>query len=116
MRLTLLWIPVVWAGLTIGQWAIAETDLSTLPDPTRPVAVGESENVRNRGLTSIRINARQRTAVIDGRTVSVGDAVSGGVVQDIRPDEVLIRRGDKVSTLRLMPELKRNAPQGNIEK
>jgi len=116
MRLTLLWIVVVWTGLTVGQWVAAETDLSTLPDPTRPAAVGESADVRPRGLTSIRITARQRTAVINGRTVTVGDTVSGGVVQDIRPDEILIRRGDSVSTLRLMPELKRNAPQGNSGK
>jgi len=110
MRLILLWTAAVLTGLTVGRWAVAETDLSTLPDPTRPAAVGESVDVRPRGLTSIRISAHQRHAVIDGRTVSVGDAVSGGVVQDIRPDEVLIRHGDRVSALRLMPELKRNAP------
>lgn len=117
MRLTLLlWVTAVWTGLSVGQWAVAETDLSTLPDPTRPASVGEPEGVRSRGLTSIRITARQRFAVIDGRTVSVGDAISGGVVQDIRPEEVLIRRGDSVSALRLMPELKRNAPQGKTGK
>lgn len=116
MRLNPFWIATVLTGLTIGRWAVAESDLSTLPDPTRPAAVGESEAVRSRGLTSIRISEHRRHAVIDGQTVSVGDAVSGGVVQDIRPDEVLIRRGDAVSALRLMPELKRNASKGNSGK
>ena len=116
MRLTLLWTAAILTGLTVGRCVVAETDLSTLPDPTRPAAAGESVDVRPRGLTSIRISARERNAVIDGRTVSVGDTVGGGVVQDIRPDEVLIRRGDHVSALRLMPELKRNAPQGKTGK
>lgn len=116
MRLTLLRTAVLLTGLTLGQCVVAETDLSTLPDPTRPAAVGESADVRSRGLTSIRITVRHRNAVIDGKTVTVGDAASGGVVQDIRPDEVLIRRGDHVSALRLMPELKRTAPQGKTGK
>jgi hypothetical protein len=116
MRLTPMWIAVIWTGLAVGPWAVAETDLSLLPDPTRPATVGEAEGVRSSGLTSIRITARQRHAVIDGRTVSVGDAVRGGVVQDIRPEEVLIKRGDRVSALRLMPDLKRNVPQGKTGK
>ena len=104
------------AGLMVGRGVAAELDLSTLPDPTRPLSVGESEEVHSRGLTSIRITTRQRSAVIDGRSVSVGDTASGGVVQDIRPDEVQIKRRDGVTTLRLMPELKRQAPQGSTAK
>ena len=116
MRLNIVWMAVLVAGLNFGTGAAAETDLSTLPDPTRPAAAGESEDVHPRGLTAIRITARQRYAVIDGQTVSVGDTAAGSVVQAIRPDKVLIRRGDQVSTLRLMPELKHKVPQGNTGK
>ena len=113
MRLILLWIAAASAGIAAAGPALAGADLATLPDPTRPAAAGASEDVRPRGLTAIRITAHGRSAVIDGKVVSVGDAIHGGVVQDIRPDEVLVRTGDRVSTLRLVPDLKRNAPQRN---
>jgi len=101
----------VMTGITClpAREAWAETDLSALPDPTRPIAAGETDETRGRGLTSIRITSRGHYAVIDGRTVTVGDTVAGGVIQEIRPDEVILK-GTRVATLRLMPELKRNLP------
>jgi len=116
MRLILLFAAVVWMACASARPAAAESDISALPDPTRPITAGESDEVRVRGLTSIRITSRGRQAVIDGRTVTIGDTVAGGVIRDIRPDEVILKDGDRVSTLRLMPELKRNAPQRNTAK
>ena len=105
MRLNILLIAVV-VGLVSGGRVFAESDVSVLPDPTRPAGVGDMEGVRTRGLTEIRITAHGRSAVIDGRTVSIGDSVNGAVVRDIRPDEVILGRGGQLSTLRLMPQLK----------
>lgn len=116
MRLILLLIAVAWMACASAWPALAESDFSALPDPTRPITAGESDEVRVRGLTSIRITSRGRHAVIDGKTVSIGDTVAGGVIQDIRPDEVILKDGVRVSTLRLMPELKRNASQRNTGK
>jgi hypothetical protein len=103
-------IVAAWVGLAVCQISGAATDISGLPDPTRPAAAGESEAVANRGLSAIRITPRQRFAVIDGRTVSVGDSVPGGVVQDIRQDEVTIKSGERVTRMRLVPSLKRATP------
>lgn len=105
----LLMTAAAWAGFLSAGPVQAEADLSLLPDPTRPVGVGEMEGVRSRGLTAIRITSRDRRAVIDGRTVGVGDSVNGAVVRDIRPEEVILQNGDRVSTMRLSPEIKRNA-------
>lgn len=113
MRLILLLAAAIGMACAAARPVSAESDFSALPDPTRPIAAGESDDVRVRGLTSIRITSRGRQAVIDGRTVTIGDTVAGGVIQDIRPDEVILKDGGRVSTLRLMPELKRNAPQRN---
>jgi MSHA biogenesis protein MshK len=105
MRLNLLLIAAALC-LASGSRVSAESDLSVLPDPTRPAGVSDVESIRNRGLTEIRITPHNRSAVIDGRTVRIGDTVNGAVVSDIRPDEVVLKRGEQLSTMRLMPQLK----------
>lgn len=111
MRLNILLIAFS-IGLLPGSRVFAESGGSYLPDPTRPAGVGDMENVRTQGLTAIRITTVSRYAVIDGKTVSVGDVVDGGVVSDIRPEEVILKRGAQFSTLRLMPELKKFPHKG----
>lgn len=111
MRLNILLIAVA-VSLVSGSRVLAESEISALPDPTRPAGVGDMESVRTRGLTEIRITPHDRSAVIDGRTIRIGDTVNGAVVNDIRPDEVVLKRGEQLSTLRLMPQLKKIPNKG----
>jgi len=85
---------------------------SNLSDPTRPVdyfapAAAAKGEARSYGpvLQSTMVSPLRKRAVIDGKTVAVGDKVSDAQIVDIRPYEVILRRGNQQSSLRLMPKL-----------
>lgn len=91
---------------------------SALPDPTRPadapvVRAGGAPAPGGPVLQSTLVSAARRTAVIDGRTVAVGDRVHGGTVVDIQPYEVRIRKNGRDVSLRLAPRLARE--KGRVE-
>lgn len=78
----------------------------TLPDPTRPYGYGEIPPVVilepdlpreqiNWRLTAIRIAPQDKTAILNGRLVRVGDMVDGAVIVEINPAAVLIDFEDK---------------------
>ena len=54
-------------------------------------------------LTSTLITRDRKSAVINGRQVTVGDKVNGAKVIDISPTEVRIRHRDQILTLHLLP-------------
>lgn len=82
--------------------------LAGLGDPTRPMGGGAvAEPVRGGGpvLQSTMVSDHRVSAVISGQTVTVGARVAGGEVVAIRPYEVVIRRGGREQTLRMVPRL-----------
>ncbi len=87
-----------------------------LTDPTRPYdgrATNYVEPARGPVLQSTRISAQRKSAVISGRTVSVGDMVDGAVVADIRSYEVILNKAGRETSLRLLPKLTKE--KGNAE-
>ena len=97
-------------GLLAVVGSQAADILAGLADPTRPsylaVDVG-SGKLQPMGpvLQSTFISASQRRAVISGRTYTVGDQFGGGVITDIQPYEVVLKRADRETRLRLFPRL-----------
>jgi hypothetical protein len=94
----------------IGVWMTAPSQAQTLSDPTRPnrgsaSPVSVTPVFRGPVLQATRVSAQNKLAIISGRAVTVGDAVDGAVVADIRPYEVVLRRGGRETTLRLLPKL-----------
>lgn len=97
-----LLIGILWLMPSLGT-------AGALPDPTRPAdapvlrAVGAAP--RGPVLQSTLVSSMRRTAVIDGRTVGIGDRVQGATVIDIQPYEVRIRQNGREASLRLLPRL-----------
>jgi len=95
--------------------ALAGTAIAdALSDPTRPATYsapaggGGAKAERAYGgpvLQSTMVSPLRKRAVIDGKTVAVGDKVADAQIVDIRPYEVILRRGAQQTSLRLMPKL-----------
>lgn len=91
---------------------------SPLPDPTRPA---DAPIARANGgtaaagpvLQSTLVSPTRRVAVIDGRTVGVGDKVHGATVVDIQPYEVRIHQNGRDARLRMLPRLAKE--KGTVE-
>jgi hypothetical protein len=85
--------------------------LTGLVDPTRPAftaAAGTTGAVaRPRGpeLHSTFISATQRRAMISGKSYVVGDKFGGGTITDIQPYEVVLKKADRETRMRLLPKL-----------
>lgn len=94
-------------GLILSAQAGA---VGALSDPTQPAdygvpASGGAARARGPVLQSTFVAPDRKRAVIDGRSVGVGDTVNGARVVDIRPYEVVLRQGGRETSLRLMPQL-----------
>ena len=96
------------AGFATGSLA---NDFAGLADPTRPVYSTESgapaAAARPRGpmLQSTFISASQRRAVISGKSYVVGDKFGGGTITAIQPYEVVLKKAERETRLRLLPKL-----------
>jgi len=83
-----------------------------LRDPTRPpdapLAGSDSGAIATRAaprLQSVLVSSNgRRVAVIDGRTVRVGDRVGEASVTGIGETSVALRRGKTIETIRLYPK------------
>lgn len=100
----------VWLTAALLSGAVAAGDLDNLPDPTNPgqATAGSPSS----GVQSILITPRGKQAVIQGRTVSVGDRVGDALVVDILPYEVVLSRGGRESRMRLVPRLEKQKTEG----
>lgn len=88
----------------------ANDSLAGLVDPTQPVHGGTTGGAAAQKpagpvLQSTFISTSQRRAVISGKTYAVGDKFGGAVITEIQPYEVVMKRSDKESHLRLLPKL-----------
>lgn len=85
-----------------------------LVDPTRPPDAPLAGNGSGSGAIAARATPRlqsvlvassgRRVAVIDGRTVRVGDRVGEASVAEIADTSVTLRRGKTIETIRLYPK------------
>ncbi len=78
-----------------------------LDDPMRPPqAVTRSAATRVEpgfSLSSTFIGAQERRAVINGKTVRIGDRIAGARVETIEPTQVRLQRGGSEILVRLLP-------------
>jgi hypothetical protein len=80
----------------------------TLPDPMRPpnasVFTRSSKSVQQHYyLSSILISPEHRSAIINGKSVVVGDRIGNARVRQIQGNEVTIVVSGKTRTLTLLP-------------
>lgn len=81
-----------------------------LQDPTRPPA-GLSQGNAGAPVTSgpqlqsVRISARQRSAIISGQRVKVGEKLGDARVVMISENEVILKGGSGLQTLKLFPDV-----------
>lgn len=96
--LTLLLLPAWWLPLRVVA----------LDDPMRPPQVVQPAQTARATtgftLTSTFITRDERRAVINGKTVRIGDRVADARVESIEATQVRMRRGDKDIIVRLVPE------------
>jgi MSHA biogenesis protein MshK len=100
---------LLWFALSAG---VAHADLfqGNLTDPTRPAGLdGQAGPAANNAVTEIRISARERSAVINGRSLKIGDRYGDGVVADIRTHEVILESAGRRTSLRLVPKLEKES-------
>lgn len=100
--------------LVVALTGIAPTsladDFAGLADPTRPAYSMESGTpaaAKPTGpmLQSTFISASQRRAVISGKSYVLGDKFGSGTITDIQPYEVVLKKADRETRLRLLPKL-----------
>lgn len=96
-------------GFMASAWA---DDFAGLADPTRPAysiengaAVVTAARPTGPMLQSTFISASKRRAVISGKFYVVGDKFGGGTITDIQPYEVVLKKADRETRLRLLPKL-----------
>lgn len=87
--------------LTCGQSAMA------LDDPMRPPTASAVRSSTSSGsaytLSSTFIARDRKSAIINGRQVSVGDRINGARVVEIMPTQVQLQAQDRTVTVQLLP-------------
>jgi hypothetical protein len=96
------------AGFVAGSQA--DDSLAGLVDPTQPAysgTLGGTVASKPTGplLQSTFISTSQRRAVISGKSYTVGDKFGGAVIADIQPYEVVLKKADRETRLRMLPKL-----------
>jgi len=87
----------------------------TLVDPTRPPASVSPGDVHSPAaqagpvLQSILISPVRTVAIISGQTVRVGDRIGDAQVAKITENEVILRSGKGLQTLKLFPSVEKRA-------
>jgi len=96
-------------SLSVAMPSVAQA----LADPTRPPNVVDAATAESGAavtgpvLKSILLSSSRRLAVIDGRTVNVGDRVGKARVIAIDADSVKLRGSEGITLLKLLPEVKK---------
>ena len=83
---------------------------ATLRDPTRPpqsISQPATDNVTDSGspVQFISISGKQRTALVRGVLVKVGDQISEGRIIHIASTGITVRSDEGVSVLKLFPDV-----------
>lgn len=99
-------------AVSIGAITASSAD-DTFRDPTRPPSilfapVGAAET-GGPVLQSVRISPGQRSAIISGEQVRLGDKFGGARVIKINETEVVLKSRDGLQTLKLFPDAEKRA-------
>ena len=99
-----------WLGFLLSTVpAIASAE--TLVDPTRPPALIATEQPGSVPagpmLQSVLISPKRKEAIIAGKTVRVGDKFGEARVIKISENEVVLRNGSEMQTLKLFPDVEK---------
>ncbi|HZW14191.1 MAG TPA: hypothetical protein VFF81_13495 [Noviherbaspirillum sp.] len=96
--------------------AVTSASAQALVDPTRPPAsLGAEPAVSGQAvqsgpvLQSILISPRRKEAIISGQTVKVGDKVGEATIVRIAEDQVVLRHGKDLETLKLFPNIEKRS-------
>lgn len=82
-----------------------------LDDPTRPpdhrliFPGGKKATIERFTLSSVRISAVRRSAIVNDRTVEAGDTINGAKVVAIYSSSVKLRKQGKIFTVKLIPQV-----------
>ena len=96
-------------GLLLAASSASQAALGQpLGDPMRPPEASASPSIEPRTeastrLQSVLISGHRRAAVIDGRSVGLGERIGDATVVAISPSEVTLQRGSERQTLKLYP-------------
>jgi MSHA biogenesis protein MshK len=131
--MTIGWYKLVTAA---SRWAVSALCILSaalchaedLPDPTRPPASilwgggagtagqgGEAESgavTRQTGLQSTIISRTRRAAIIDGKTVELGEKHGDARLIQVNEGSVVLQSGKKLQVLKLFPDV-RKSPSEN---
>ncbi len=99
---------ITYLMLLFGVTAQSSLAVEVLNDPMRPLVVNKSSAKKKAAVTgyrlsSIFISPTRRAAIINGRTVTVGEKVNNAKVLEIHATEVTISYAGKARTLTLLP-------------
>lgn len=98
------------------------TAAQALPDPTRPYGFGSVVEIQQSfiadkkpewRLSGIRINDKQRSAILNGRLVREGTDLGMATVVEIRPTELVLSQDHKQVVIKLLlSDIKRLSDEG----
>lgn len=99
--------------LTLMMFSAAPITIQAqLDDPTRPpgyrlVLPGGKKTATTTyfSLSSVRISATRRSAIVNDRSVESGDTVNGAKVIAIYPSSVKLKKQGKIFTIRLVSQI-----------
>lgn len=83
--------------LPLLVWATAVSSSELPADPTRPANLKEVKTVvkkapqRNFAVTYIKVQGKEKVAMVNGQMVEEGSRIEGAYVSAIRADEVVLR-------------------------
>lgn len=107
-------------GLALALMIAATLDAGELQDPTRPSFLGAGTDAAAAGgakptpslvLNAIRLSPTRRSAMINDRSVTVGERIGDARVVAIDRDGVRLQRGAEQFTLQLLPIKVKQAPK-----
>ncbi len=112
-------------SLLVMTGVLMAADSSRLSDPTRPLINTNAERVKSSNetrqtapkkkrnqLMAIIVDNKNRKAIIDEKTIAVGDLINGYRVHRIETNRVILRKGQSYKTLTLAPSVKAVNKQG----
>lgn len=106
------------ATILVALLAGALAHAQALVDPTRPPATiessGERETSADSGpvLQSVLISPSRKIAIINGQMLKLGDKFGEARVARITENEVVLRNGQQMQTLKLFPQVEKQAASG----
>jgi hypothetical protein len=100
----------------ISALAAADTG-AMLPDPTRPYAFAttvQAETLPAEGvqwrLSGVRIREGEKSAILNGKVVRIGDRLAGATIVEVNPaDVVLTQDGQRIVVKLILSSIKKPA-------